>query len=888
MTWDYNTIEGALTYYAEIESEINKETKSEAQRHLCRTDLFYFLVWVCGREDMLHPWLFDRCREVQDNPDGYLDLWSRGHYKSTSITFAKTIQDILINPEITIGIFAHTRPIAKGFLKQIKRELETNITLKNLFPDILFMDPHKEAPMWSEDGGLIVKRKTNPKEATLEAHGLVDGQPTSKHFKLRVYDDVVTRESVSTKEQIDKTTEAWELSQNLGMEGGIVRVIGTRYHLADTYSTMIERKSVTPRIYTATHNGRMDGNPVFLTDEAWANVLRDTSRSTIASQQLQNPLADEDATFRVDWLRPYEVRPRTMNVYLMCDPSKGRNAQSDNTAIAVIGVSSTGNKYLLDGYCHRMTLSQRWTALRDLYKKWTREPGIQLIKVGYERYGSQSDDEYFTERMLLENKNLPPEERFEFIIHELNWTFEGTKGEQGKTTRVERLEPDFRNAKFFLPFAVWRNSQPMIWKIDTDLDSKTYNTIVWDVCTGWTKGQKSAIDAGSSDLVARAIKRLDEERHTYDLTMKFMDEYQFFPFGRYKDLVDACFVAGTLIATARGNIAIENIIIGDRVITPDGWKNVTDRGTTGIKSVVRNIGLIGTANHPVFHIDKGYVMLDTISSINDIVRLTLCDLIWTMLLKLLNSTDLNIKGWEESVNTIYRSQERLKENGKPSLSVFISLFGNFIQERKYQKVMRLIILIATHSIMIMKTWSVYRAGCIGQCLRQWIEKRCLLISISNVHSRLYGINQKKGVNGIKNMLSLVWRRLESNENIIAKNVTKYLYLVIYHRLNIVPAIVGISPEKRGDIKNQDIRLNVPIVGKKKSHSTKRLDSVHAHAQTMEQDGQDKVYNITVEDAQCYFANGILVHNCSRIYDLEPKPPMIIAKGATEPNVYFDS
>ena len=527
----------SLQYYDYIE---NDEANLQQNRcDLCVTEIFYLLTVICGRIDLAHPWLYERCQEVQAEPDGYLDLWSRGHYKSTCITFAKTIQDILINPEITIGIFAHTRPIAKGFLKQIKRELEVNRLLQSLFPDILYEEPQKEAQQWSEDGGLIVKRKTNPKECTLEAWGLVDGMPTSKHFRLRVYDDTVTKESVSTKEQIDKTTEAWELSQNLGMEGGIIRVIGTRYHLADTYSTMIERKSVIPRIHTATHNGRMDGKPVFLTQEAWETVLRDTSRSTIASQQLQNPLADEDATFRIEWLRPYEVRPRTMNIYIMCDPSKGRNAQSDNTAIAVIGISSTGNKYLLDGYCHRMSLSQRWTSLRDLYKKWSAEPGVQSIRVGYERYGQQSDDEYFTERMLLENKNLPQHERFEFQIHELSWTLEGTKGEQGKTTRVERLEPDFRNGRFYLPLAVWKNSQPQVWKIDHDVDSKNYNSIVWDVCTGMTRAQKHAIDSGSGDLVAKAIKRLDEERHTYDLTLKFMDEFQFFPFGRYKDLIDA-------------------------------------------------------------------------------------------------------------------------------------------------------------------------------------------------------------------------------------------------------------------------------------------------------------------------------------------------------------
>jgi hypothetical protein len=49
-----------------------------------------------------------------------------------------------------------------------------------------------------------------------EAHGLVDGQPTGAHFGLLVYDDVGTLESVSTPEQVEKSTNAWALSDNLG------------------------------------------------------------------------------------------------------------------------------------------------------------------------------------------------------------------------------------------------------------------------------------------------------------------------------------------------------------------------------------------------------------------------------------------------------------------------------------------------------------------------------------------------------------------------------------------------------------------------------------------------------------------------------------------------
>jgi len=53
---------------------------------------------------------------VQAAPNGYLDLWGREHGKSSLITFGLTIQDILNDPEITVGIFSYSRPIAKAFL----------------------------------------------------------------------------------------------------------------------------------------------------------------------------------------------------------------------------------------------------------------------------------------------------------------------------------------------------------------------------------------------------------------------------------------------------------------------------------------------------------------------------------------------------------------------------------------------------------------------------------------------------------------------------------------------------------------------------------------------------------------------------------------------------
>ena len=176
-----NAIEG---YRLMMEEALRRDEVDLVTRELALNDLFFLLVYVLGVDFANNDWVFARCREVQEEPDGFLDIWSREHFKSTVITFALTIQDILCDPTITVGIFSFNRPIAKAFMRQIKWQFESNQKLKDLFPDILYQEPEKESPMWSEDNGIVVKRSSDPKEATIEAWGVEDSQPTSKHFRL--------------------------------------------------------------------------------------------------------------------------------------------------------------------------------------------------------------------------------------------------------------------------------------------------------------------------------------------------------------------------------------------------------------------------------------------------------------------------------------------------------------------------------------------------------------------------------------------------------------------------------------------------------------------------------------------------------------------------------
>lgn len=413
--------------------EVLNSADHEAMRRLCLEDLFFLLTIGCKRKDIDRDWLYDRCREVEASPDGHLDLWSREHYKSTIITFGKSIQDLLIDPDnTTIGIFSHTRPIAKGFLEQIKRELENNTYLKNLFPDVLYQDPKTEAQKWSLDSGIILKRKTNPKEASVEAWGVVDGQPTGKHFTILVYDDIVTRESVTTPEQIKKTTETLELSYNLGSQGGRRRFIGTRYHANDSYRTLMDRGTAKPRIYPATHNGKMDGDPVLLTKEALLEKRRDMGPYTFGTQMLQDPVADKAMGFKEEWLKFYKNLGDTAkwNKYIIVDPASKKKSTNDYTVMMVIALAPDNNYYLIDVIRDRLNLTERAKKLFELHREH------QPTSVGYEEYGLQADIEHMKFMMELEN--------YRFNIMPLG-------GSVSKEDRIKRLIPIYEQARMWMP-----------------------------------------------------------------------------------------------------------------------------------------------------------------------------------------------------------------------------------------------------------------------------------------------------------------------------------------------------------------------------------------------------------------------------------------------------
>lgn len=539
----YLDFDQTLEWYAAVEPTLDDRGRAL----LNANDRYYLLTHTLHRVDALHPWVFDRCREVEDDPDGHLDLWARYHYKSTITTFAGIIQEIIIDPEITVAILSCTQDVATPFLAQIQQELESNDDLKRIHADVFWSNPRKEAPVWSKDDGIVVKRRGNPKEATVEAHGVVDAMPTGKHFRLLNYDDLVTERLVTNAEMIKKVTERWELSDNLGSSHGTRKWHqGTRYSFGDSYGIILERKVLKERRYPATEDGTLNGKPVLLTQKRWDEVKL-TQKSTVAAQMLLNPLAGNEATFDATKFSQYDIIPSILNVYIMIDPSKGRSRRSDRTAIAVVGIDVGGAKYLLDGVCHRMKLSKRWDFIKQLHEKWENHPGVQLCNVGYEQYGMQVDLEVIEEYQIKDQTM--------FKINELNTTRDNTFS---KRDRIERLEPDLSHGRFFLPSVVYHPdfggsgqfNGHSLWSVWTETHTKAaeaegrkdipaVGTIRYRPMQGLTRNQRYCEATSQSARIVRPIRRRDENGDLYDVTRAFIEEAIFHPFAPHDDLIDA-------------------------------------------------------------------------------------------------------------------------------------------------------------------------------------------------------------------------------------------------------------------------------------------------------------------------------------------------------------
>jgi len=439
---------------------------------LFREDLWALLYFGLKVTSANHPFIVKACKEVQDGPgDHVLYIWARGHYKSSIITRAETIRKIIRNAEERIAIFSYSQPIAQGFLRSIKEVLERSALLKACYPDILWKNPGKEAPKWSESDGLIVKRAGHYVESTLEAWGLIQGMPTSRHFTHIVNDDIETEQTVYSPEVTEKLKYMFELSLNLISERGTHVVVGTPYHHLGLLEYL--RGKTAPdgkKIYElslkpATKNGLANGTPVLLSRKQ-LDELKGSPR-TFNTQQLLNPTPQ--GTQKLDNRLLKEVLPSDIpsNVYkfmLIDAAGVDHTREGDAWAIGVLGVEpfrddlGASDLYVLDLTLQPLGEVEALNEIVRLYCKHGR-----IIKLGVEKVAMSSTEIHVANALRAKGRIVSIEAGTLVLLRPAG---------RSKQERVEQnLIWPLNNGKIHLSTAI---PEPYRQRIRTEMDRWPY------------------------------------------------------------------------------------------------------------------------------------------------------------------------------------------------------------------------------------------------------------------------------------------------------------------------------------------------------------------------------------------------------------------------------
>ncbi len=300
---------------------------------------------------------------------------------------------------------------------------------------------------------------------------------------------------------------------------------------------------------------------------------------------------------------------------------------------------------------------------------------------------------------------------------------------------------------------------------------------------------------------------------------------------------DHCFVAGTKVSTKRGDINIEDVVVGDKVSTPLGWSKVYRSRCTGTKRVYDYGAFTCTSDHKILT-SNGLVEVDTITD-DDMILTWERRKPYTLMRYLIAGIQSPRKQLTDFIfdALVIKSLEARRD-------FYTEKYGNTITAKFLTAmwcIILIVILVITTSLIL--SVSVLRSmlkgiliGVIGM-----VEK---VISKKSDRLQRNGTHQKKEEHGMSNMEKKHGKRKRSL-NLIVLNVARNLK----HTLQTEKGLV---------------RPNTVI----KTAVQKRFV------------GEEKVYNIAVKNG-CYFANGVLVSNCvdaiayllATLHELKSKAPM---------------
>lgn len=491
-------------------------------------DLWFLLYFVMKHRLANHPFVVEMCKEIQAETGDSVEMYARDHMKTSVITVGRTVQKVLQNPDRRIGIFSATRPLAVKIQNLIKTVFELP-TLQRSFPDILWKDPYKEAPKWTEapEGGLIVKRAGLYKEATISAWGLIEGMPTGDHYTDMVFDDIVTADHQSP-EITEKIKEQFDAALNIGTRDCQITVVGTPYRHDDVLRYIEEKKDPNTdepifkvRRKPATENGDYTGRAVFL-PERTLTKKRAGNRYIFNCQQLVNPTPQGTGKLNHNFLQIISKRelPKALWRFMLVDPSgdqgRRRDRAADAWAMGVFGVEPSrdarghSKTILIDGLIKEMDLDE---AQKQIVEMYCRNGNIRQL--GIEKVGQSTMEIHVANALRARGRFVSLESGNLFILN---------PAKRSKQFRIESsLSLPLQNSRMFaldtVPEEVVRRIREEMekfpaWK-DDGLDIWAY---LFDMIKVYHFGDAPDVaETSGEDRWDRAFRKAREgkNKHTY-------------------------------------------------------------------------------------------------------------------------------------------------------------------------------------------------------------------------------------------------------------------------------------------------------------------------------------------------------------------------------------
>lgn len=348
--------------------------------------------------------LFGRGEGISNNK---LIMLPRAHLKSHMVaTWCAWI--ITRHPEVTILYVSATAELAETQLFAIQNIMDSAV-YKQFFPE--YINPQEGLrEKWSVKKMSVdhkARRDQGIRDATVATAGLTTNT-TGWHADIIVADDLVVPENAYTEEGRESVSKKASQFTSIRNAGGFTMACGTRYHPNDVYS--VWKDQVVP-VYN--DEGEMIGkehvwdikeyavevNGLFL----WPRVVRPadgkafgfdlrvlarieaeySDRVQFYAQYYNNPNDPSSDRISRDKFQYYDLRKlhkegsrwfynnKRLNIYAAIDFAYSMNKAADYSAIAVVGIDSDSNVYVLDLDRFKTTKTiDYFERIRDLHTKW--------------------------------------------------------------------------------------------------------------------------------------------------------------------------------------------------------------------------------------------------------------------------------------------------------------------------------------------------------------------------------------------------------------------------------------------------------------------------------------------------------------------------------------